>query len=52
MVLFEDPGVEDATASWVLWFNTERTHSAIDDLTPLEAEQVDYSRTDPLERAG
>lgn len=44
--------VEAATASWVLWFNTERTHSAIDDLTPLEAEQVDYSRTDPLERAG
>lgn len=44
--------VEAATASWVLWFNTERIHSSIDDLTPIEAEQVDYSRSEPLERAG
>jgi putative transposase len=44
--------VEAATASWVLWFNTERTHSSIDDLTPLEVEQLDYARNEPVERAG
>jgi putative transposase len=44
--------VEAATASWVLWFNTERTHSSIDDLTPVELEQLDYALTEPLERAG
>ncbi|MBB2924106.1 hypothetical protein [Cellulomonas cellasea] len=44
--------VEAATASSMLWFNTERTHAAIDDLTLIEAEQVDYSRSQPLERAG
>jgi putative transposase len=35
-----------------LWFNTERTHRSIDDLTPLKAAQLDYSHTEPLERAG
>lgn len=44
--------VEVATASWVQWFNTERTHSSIDDLTPVEAEQLDYAHTEPLERTG
>ena len=44
--------VEAATASWVLWFNTERTHSSIDDFTPVELEQLDYAHTEPLERAG
>ena len=44
--------VEVATASWVQWFNTERTHSSIDDLTPVEAEQHDYAHTEPLERTG
>ncbi|GGM62094.1 hypothetical protein GCM10010489_37040 [Microbacterium saperdae] len=44
--------VEAATASWVLWFNTERTHGSIDDLTPLEVEQLDYARNEPVERAG
>ncbi|MDE0547610.1 IS3 family transposase [Microbacterium sp. C7(2022)] len=44
--------VEAATASWVLWFNTERTHGSIDDLTPLEVEQLDYARIEPVERAG
>ena len=44
--------VEAATAGWVKWFNTERTHGSIDDLTPVEAEQLDYALTEPLERAG
>jgi len=44
--------VEVAIASWVLWLNTERTHGSINDLTPVEAEQVDYALTEPLERAG
>ncbi|NLB47316.1 MAG: transposase [Microbacteriaceae bacterium] len=44
--------VEAATASWVLWFNTERTHGSIYDLTPLEVEQLDYARNEPVERAG
>ena len=44
--------VEVATAGWVQWFNTERTHRSIDDLTPLELEQLDYALTEPLERAG
>jgi len=44
--------VEAATANSVLWFNTQRTHASIDDLTPIELEQVDYALTQPLERAG
>ena len=44
--------VEAATASWVLWFNTERTHGSVDDLTPLEVEQLDYARNEPVEQAG
>ncbi|WP_395246086.1 IS3 family transposase [Agromyces sp. MMS24-K17] len=44
--------VEAATAAWVTWFNHERTHGSIDDLTPLELEHLDYARTEPLERAG
>ena len=44
--------VEAATASWVLWFNTECAHGSIDDLTPLEVEQLDYARIEPVERAG
>lgn len=30
--------VEAATADWVHWFNTERTHASISDLTPIEVE--------------
>lgn len=44
--------VEAANASWVLWFNSERTHGSIEDLTPLEVEQLDYARNEPVERAG
>jgi putative transposase len=35
--------VEAATFEWVHWFNTERTHGSIDDLTPIEAEAFYYS---------
>lgn len=44
--------VEVATAAWVLWFNTERTHGSIDDLTPVEVEQLDYARNEPVTKAG
>ena len=32
--------VEAATLHWVWWFNHERTHEGIDDLTPVQTEQV------------
>lgn len=35
--------VEQATASWVHWYNTERLHSSIGDLPPVEFEQLDYA---------
>src|SRR5690606_2527459 len=44
--------VEAATASWVLWFNSDRPHGSIVDLTPLEVEQLDYARIEPVEQAG
>ena len=37
--------VEQATASWVHWYNTERLHSSIKDLPPVEYEQMYYDRT-------
>lgn len=44
--------VEAATADWVHWFNTERIHSSIDDITPIELEGLDYALTEPLDRVG
>lgn len=44
--------VEVATADWVHWFNTERSHASIDDFTPIELEHLQYALTEPLERAG
>jgi putative transposase len=35
--------VELGTLAWVDWFNTQRPHESIDDLTPLEAEQAHYA---------
>lgn len=32
--------VEIETLNWVRWFNHERTHESIDDLTPAEVEQA------------
>jgi putative transposase len=40
--------VELATLAWVTWFNTERPHESIDDLTPLEAEQAHYAARNRL----
>ncbi|WP_345188979.1 IS3 family transposase, partial [Microbacterium panaciterrae] len=35
--------VEQATASWVNWYNTERLHSSIGHFTPIEFEELDYA---------
>lgn len=35
--------LEIETLNWADWFNTERTHESIDDLTPLQAEEVHYA---------
>lgn len=34
--------VENATASWVHWYNAERLHSSIGDIPPAEYEQTYY----------
>ena len=34
--------VEQAVASWVHWYNSERLHSSIGDVPPAEYEQVYY----------
>jgi putative transposase len=44
--------VEAATLEWVHWYNTERTHEAIDDLTPVAAEELHYRFRATLEQAG
>jgi putative transposase len=44
--------VEKGTFEWVTWFNTERTHEAIDDLTPIEAEEFYYAHHTDLAEAG
>ncbi|GAA3076507.1 hypothetical protein GCM10010467_02930 [Actinocorallia glomerata] len=35
--------VEFATAGWVDWWNHQRLHSSIGDLTPIEYEQLHYA---------
>ena len=40
--------VELGTLEWVDWFNTERPHESIDDLTPIQAEEVHYAAPDYL----
>jgi putative transposase len=44
--------VEAATADWVHYFNTERTHASIWDLTPIEIEQISYAPQQALEPVG
>lgn len=34
--------LEAAVLDWVHWFNNERTHESIDDLTPVQAEELHY----------
>ena len=44
--------VEIETLNWVDWFNTERTHESIDDLTPLQAEELHYAARNRLVPTG
>ncbi len=44
--------VELETLGWVDWFNTERPHESIDDLTPIEAEQIHYAARNRLVPTG
>jgi hypothetical protein len=34
--------LEAAVLDWVTWFNTERAHESIDDLTSVAAEELHY----------
>ena len=44
--------VELETLKRVDWFNNERPHQAVDDLTPLQAEHVHYAARNRLVRTG
>jgi putative transposase len=44
--------VELETLNWVDWFNTERPHESIDDLTPIQAEEVHYAARNRLRPTG
>jgi putative transposase len=44
--------VEIETLNWVHWFNTERPHESIDDLTPIQAEQFHYTHRTRLTETG
>ena len=40
--------VEIETLNWVDWFNTERPHDSLDDLTPETVENLHYDRVNTL----
>ncbi len=44
--------VELETLHWVHWFNHDRTHESIDDLTPIEAEEAHYAARNRLRPTG
>ena len=44
--------VEIETLDWAHWFNTERPHESIDDLTPVQAEQFHYTHRTRLAETG
>ncbi len=45
--------VEAATLDWVYWFNHERPHQSVHDLTPMQAERIYYTRQNqPHQQAG
>jgi putative transposase len=44
--------LEAAVLDWVHWFNNERTHESIDDLTPVQAEQFHYRYRTSLTETG
>ncbi len=44
--------VELETLNWVTWFNHERPHEALDDLTPVAAEELHYAARNELTPTG
>ena len=44
--------VELETLNWVDWFNTDRPHEALDDLTPIAAEELHYAAQNRLQPTG
>lgn len=44
--------VEIETLNWVAWFNHERPHEALDDLTPVAAEELHYAAQNELTPTG
>ena len=44
--------LEAAVLDWVSWFNTERPHESIDDLTPVQVEDLHYRYRAGLAEAG
>jgi putative transposase len=44
-------GLEIATCGWVSWFNHERIHGELDDLTPAEVEAAYYREQSQPEAA-
>jgi transposase InsO family protein len=44
--------VELETLNWVDWFNTERPHEALSDLTPMAAEELHYAAKNKLMPTG
>jgi putative transposase len=44
--------LEAAVLEWVDWFNTERPHESIDDLTPVQVEDLHYRYRASLAEAG
>lgn len=44
--------VEIGTLDWVDWFNNERSHESVDDLTPIRAEEIHYAARNRLVPTG
>jgi putative transposase len=44
--------VELETLNYVDWFNTERPHESVDDLTPARVEEVHYAARNRLRPTG
>jgi putative transposase len=44
--------VELETLNWVHWFNNERPHESVDDLTPVRVEEVHYAARNRLRPTG
>ena len=42
--------LEVETCGWVSWFNTERIHGELDDLTPAETEDAYYAVNSGISR--